>query len=124
MANEITVKPYMRLDNANLKLTISPGTSTFDQTGNGYFHQVKNVGTSEESVATGGGFGDITTEGWMYMLNSDATNYCQWGFSTGVYGGRMEAGEAAGPFRAEPGLTIFLKSNTATTDIEIFLAED
>ena len=123
MADEITVKPFMKLLKGNLTQTINPGTLTFTQAGVGFYHPVKNVGTSEESIATGS-FGDVTTEGWCYMRNIDATNYCQWGFSTGVYGGRMEAGETAGPFRMEPGLTLFLKSNTAACNIEIFVAED
>ena len=121
MADELTVKPYIRLSNGNLKQTISPGSLTFDQSGNGYYHNVSNIGTSEESIAT---FGDVSTEGWCYMRNADATNYVQWGFSTGVYGGRMEAGETAGPFRMEPGLTLYLKANTAACNVEIFVAED
>jgi hypothetical protein len=120
MANEITVKPYMRLDNANLKLTISPGTSTYDQAAAGYYHNVSSIATGEESIGT---FGDVATEGWCYIRNSDVANYVQIGFATGVYGMRLEAGETAN-FRCEPGLTLYLKSNTAATLVEILVLED
>lgn len=121
MADEISVKPYIRLLNGNGKLTISPGTSTYDQTAPGYYHNVSSVGTSEENIGT---FGDVATEGWCYMRNLDATNYVQWGFSTGVYGGRAEAGETVGPFRMEPALTLYLKANTAACLLEVLVLED
>ena len=46
------------------------------------------------------------------MQNLDATNYIEIGFSTTVYGLRLEAGEAIA-FRLNPGATIYAKANTA-----------
>jgi len=120
MADEIKVKPFLSLLNGNLKQTINPGTISIDQTGAGYYHNVSSIGTSEESIGT---FGDVSTEGWCYIRNADATNYVQIGFATAVYGIRLEAGEIA-QFRCEPSLTLYLKANTAACNVEIFVAED
>ena len=81
---------------------------------------VQSIGTSEEELATG----DLSTMGWLWMQNLDATNYVQWGFATTDYGGRMEAGETAGPFRTEPAATIYLKANTAACKIHYRWLED
>jgi hypothetical protein len=120
MADEITVKPYLKLLKGNHSETIAPTAYTVDQTGIGAWKSVQNIGTSEESIGT---FGDVTTEGWCYMRNLDTTNYVQIGFSTAVYGIRLEAGETA-QFRCEPSLTMYLKANTAACEVEIFVAED
>ena len=120
MADEIKVKPFLTLLKGNLKQTINPGTISIDQSGAGYYHNVSSIGTSEESIGT---FGDVTTEGLCYIRNSDAANYVQIGFATGVYGIRLEAGEVA-MFRMEPAASLFLKANTAACNVEVFVAQD
>ena len=77
------------------------------------------IGTSEESEA----FSELSTEGWLLMENLDDTNYVEWGFSTGVYGGRLEAGEAA-LFRLNPSSTLYLRANTAACKMLIYALED
>lgn len=119
MANEIRTVVSVSLTKGNLSRTVRHSKS-LDQTGSGLYHNTVSVGTTEESIAT---FGDITTEGLVYLRNLDTTNYVQWGFSTTVYGGRMSAGMIAGPFQAEPGLTLYLKANTAACLVEVFVAE-
>jgi hypothetical protein len=121
MAGEIQMRPYLRLSKDNVEVSVQPRGITLDQTGSGFYHAVLSIATSEESIAA---FGDVTTEGILYLRNTDATNYVQWGFSTTVYGGRMEAGESAGPFRAEPGLTLYLKANTGACLVEVLCLED
>ena len=121
MANEISVTVRFDITNGNY----SPGSinvsgATYDQTAVGCAEGVQEIGTTEESLSTG----DLTTYGWLYMRNLDDTNYVQWGFSTGVYGGRMEAGETAGPFRTEPAATMYLKANTAACDVQYRWLED
>ena len=120
MADEITIKPYLKLLKGNHTQTISPTAYTVDQTGIGAWHSVQNIGTSEESITS---FGDVTTEGWTYLRNLDTTNYVQIGFATTDYGMRLEAGETA-CFRMEPAADLFLKANTAACEVEIFIAED
>jgi len=120
MADEITLKPYLKLLKGHHTQTIAPTAYTVDQTGIGAYHSVQNIGTSEESIGT---FNDVTTEGWCYIRNLDTTNYVQWSGTTAAYIGRLEAGETA-CFRMEPGATLFLKANTAACEVEIFVAED
>lgn len=119
MANEITIAVSVSLSKGNLARRVDT-RKAIDQTGAGVYHNTVSVGTAEESIAT---FGDITTEGLIYLRNLDTTNYVQWGFSTTVYGGRMAPGMVAGPFQAEPGLELFLKANTAACLVEVFVAE-
>lgn len=119
MANEITVAVNVSLTKGNLTRRVDT-RKTINQTGAGVYHNTVSVGTSEQSIAA---FGDVVTEGIIYLRNLDTTNYVQWGFATTVYGGRISAGMVAGPFQAEPGLTLFLKANTAACLVEVFVAE-
>jgi hypothetical protein len=117
MANEISVTSGIEVNKGNLIFKQASRTATFDMTGSGGpTPGCISVGTSEESTT----FPELTTEGWLWMKNLDATNYVQWGFSTTVYGGRMKAGETAGPFRMEPGLTLYLKANTAACNVAVY----
>lgn len=116
MADEITITTGIVVRKGNLVFSQASLSETFDQTGNGGpTPGMMVIGTAEESTA----FAELTTEGWLYMRNLDLTNYVQWGFATGVYGGRMEAGEPA-EFRMEPGLTLYLKANTAACNVLVF----
>lgn len=120
MANEITVQSSLRVVNSNLNFTFAPPALSVTQTAvGGPTPGYLTVGTSEESTA----FAELSTLGWFMMQNLDATNYVQWGFSTGVYGGRMRAGETAGPFRLEPGTTLYLKANTAACKVVAYALE-
>lgn len=87
----------------------------YDQSGVGQDDRKHSIGTTEESIT----FTDISTNGWVLMQNLDTTNYVQWGFASGVYGGRMKAGELAGPFRMESGATLYLKANTAACRVRV-----
>ena len=120
MADEITITASMALVNGTLKPSLAPAAYTVTQntafaTGHG-----QTIGTTEEALV----LTDITTEGWFMMQNHDATNYVEWGFSTGVYGGRMKASESAGPFRLNPGATLYLKANTAACLVEALALDD
>jgi len=121
MANEIKITAGISVRKSNLVFEHIATTALSNMTGTGgptpgFFI----VGLVEESTV----FPELTTEGWLFMRNLDATNYVQWGFSTTVYGGRIRAGETAGPFRMEPGLTLFLKANTAACNVLIYGFED
>lgn len=92
MANEITVTTGISVLNGNSSFQQQTKTKAIDQAAiGGPSPGAISVGTAEESTA----FPELTTEGWLFMQNNDATNYVQWGFSTGVYGGRLKAGESA-----------------------------
>jgi len=120
MADEVKVTAKIKVTNGNYISKIVPTEHSFDQAAAGAYDVVNNIGTTEESIGT---FGDLTTEGWCYIRNLDATNYVQVGFSTTVYGIRLEAGEMA-LFRCEPSLTLYLKANTAACDVRVVVFED
>lgn len=115
MANEITVGAFIQVRNGNMSDRFQPGNKAIDQAAvGGPTPGYVTIGTTEEEVA----FGELSTKGWVMMQNLDATNYVQWGFSAGVYGGRMRAGETAGPFRMDA-TSIFLRANTAACKVLI-----
>jgi hypothetical protein len=119
MANEITVQNSLRVLNGNLNFVHAPPALSVTQTGvGGPTPGYVTIGTSEESIA----FGELSTLGWLIMQNLDATNYVEWGFATGVYGGRMRAGETA-QFRLNPGSTLYLKANTAACKVVVYALE-
>lgn len=125
MANEITAKSYLAVSNGNDVFKSNGGTTltqTHDQSGNGRFSRIVSIATSDTEVT----LSDITTEGWAWFRNLDATNYVDWGpDSTGIVQmGRMEAGEVAGPFRLYPGVTLQMQANTAACDVEVVVLED
>lgn len=120
MANEIQVTSGIKVDKGSLAFNYQYTSTLHTMTGTGgptpgYI----TVGTTEESTA----FPELSTLGWCFMQNLDSTNYVEWGFSTGVYGGRMQAGEKAGPFRLNPGATMYLKANTAAVKVVIYAFE-
>lgn len=117
MANEITVTTGMRVVNGNLRFNAESKSTALTQTAvGGPTPGYMTVGTTEESTA----FPELTTEGMLFMQNLDSTNYVQWGFATGVYGGRMEANDPPVQFRMEPGLTLYLKANTAACKCVVY----
>jgi hypothetical protein len=123
MANEITITLAMdRRHATNTSDThVFPNLrKQYSQTGTGQDDRKHTIGTTEESIT----LTDISTNGFVLMQNLDTTNYVQWGFATGVYGGRMKAGETAGPFRMEPGATLYLKANTASCRVRVIAYED
>lgn len=119
MANEINIQASLILDN---------GSNTFSKIESDRFDQTSyggptpgflTIGTSEESES----FSELTNVGWCLMKNLDSTNFIEWGFSTGVYGGRLEAGEVA-LFRFKPATTLYLKADTAACQMTIYALED
>jgi len=117
MTNEISIQVAMsRADSVNTK-----NSHTFpavliqrDQTLKRHFDQVVSIGTTEENVT----FGDISTNGFLIMYNIGA-NYVEWGTTTADYGGKMESGDSAGPFRLNAGKSLYMKANTAACDVRI-----
>ncbi len=124
MANEIRIQSGLQRKNASGSVIHDTKLVSLDitQTTKKHIDIVKAVTTTEVSIdpsALG-----ISTNGLVWMRNLDATNYVQWGVATTDYAGRMRANEVAGPFRAEPGKTIYLKANTATCNVQFVMYED
>lgn len=120
MANEIKLDVRLQINNGALKFLFAPGTVSLTQNAiGGPTPGYISVGITEESVA----FSELGTEGFVVLHNVDPTNYIQWGFATGVYGGRIKATEPA-IFRLEPSATLYLKANTAACGLNIYAFED
>lgn len=113
MANEITVQTLLRVVNGNLSESIASGALSLTQTAvGGPTPGYVTIGTTEESVS----LSELSTLGWCYIQNLDTTNYVEWGFATGVYGGRLKASEIA-LFRLNPGASLYMKANTAACKV-------
>lgn len=120
MADEITITHKISCVNGNLNFAPPTKTYRVDQTAaGGPTPGYVTIGTSEESIS----FGELSTVGWLHMENLDSTNYIQWGFATGAYGGRLEAGESAS-FRLNPSTTLYVLANTAACKALIYALED
>lgn len=120
MANEIKLRIGMErrhTSNTTDAHTYNGSIATYSvtQTGVGQDDRKHTIGTTEETIT----FTDISTNGFVILENMDTTNYVEWGFATGVYGGRMKATEPAGPFRLNTGATLYLKANTAACRVRI-----
>lgn len=120
MANEITINTSFDLRKGQLQFSFTPGVIQADMTGQGGpTPGFVTITTSEVTQA----FGALTTLGYLIMRNLDANNFVDWGFATGVYGGRILPGEVAGPFRLKPSTTLYLKADTAACRMLIYAFE-
>ena len=116
MANEIRISASISVDNGNLSFAQNYGTKSYDQTAvGGPSPGMVEIGTTEESQA----FSELTAPGWVTLQNLDTTNFVEWGFSTGVYGGKLMPGDSAGPFRLNSSTTLFLRADTAACRVII-----
>jgi hypothetical protein len=74
---------------------------------------MKDVGTTEETVD----FGDVTP-GLVVLSNTDATNFVEWGFSTGVRPGRLLPNGAPTVIHLSGG-TLYVRANAAACRIKV-----
>lgn len=119
MANEISITVAASLANVNLTDTISSLTKRITQTNQEMLSKVVSVTTSEADLDTTG----ITTLGWLYIRNLDATNYIQYGPKSAgamVAFGKLKAGEFA-ILRLMTGITLRWVANTATCKVHVKL---
>lgn len=114
MADEIRVNVTLAVNNGNLKDSFAKSYTADQAAAGGPTPGYVTIGTSVEEVS----LSELGTKGWCIIQNLDATNFVEWGFSTGVYGGKLLAGETAGPFRLNS-TSLFLKSDTAACKVVI-----
>ena len=122
MANEITISAEIDLDNGDLERNASVSALQFTQAAKGCIWICVNAAASDEAIVTT----ELTSLGWCYMRNLDATNYVEWGPDNGgsiVPCGRLEAGEVA-MFRLSPAITLRTEANTAAVELDIMILED
>tara|TARA_R100000951_G_scaffold106862_1_gene101745 strand:- start:390 stop:749 length:360 start_codon:yes stop_codon:yes gene_type:complete len=114
MANEIKITTGMSCLNGNLNITVPSRTISVDQTtARGGNPASVEVGTSEETIS----FGD-TTARYVHMQNLDSTNFIELGFSTGVYGIKLLAGETA-VFPLKTSASLKAKADTAACTLQV-----
>ena len=120
MANEITVTLNLTVANAN-KSTTRTFTKQITQSNSGFDPQKVTATTGGNNVTLVG----LTTEGWIWIQNLDATNFVDFGqdnASTIQPIGRLQPGEA-GCFRLKPAETLRVQANTASCDLELLVLE-
>lgn len=92
--------------------------AVFDVAGASYIQNSIAVGTSDETLA----LGDVSTIGWVYMKNNDATNYITAGGDGTLYNLKLKPGE---PFFGRwNGAAIHVKANTAPCNFEYLVISD
>lgn len=106
----------LKVDNIS-KVSKSPVIAT---TGKYYVLQTISVGTSEESYSLPS---DIGSAGVAILTNLDTVNYIEIGFGTGVYPILLLKSQTAVIPLATATSTLYLKSNTAACDLEIYIQE-
>lgn len=123
MANEITIQIAMSRQHATVTAdnhTFPPLRVQYTQTGTIHDDRIHSITTTESQIT----FPSIGTNGFVLMHNTDSTNYVEWDFHGTVNGGKMKAGEIAGPLRLKPGAELHMKANTATCKVRIIHYED
>lgn len=122
MADELQITVSGTFTNGSLKDTISSNTFKVTQSTQGMTSKVWSIGTSEEDLA----LDDITTNGYIYMLNLDTTNYVKFGPKSGgsmIELGRLRKGEFA-VFRLASGVTLRAIADTAACKVLVKAYED
>jgi hypothetical protein len=121
MANELTVTTVTAYAKGNAKVQSLTTTKSVTVTGNVLVESVQSIGTSEETLA----LGEVATNlaGYVWLYNTDATNYVEIGKATGDYTVKLKAGEPA-MFRLDAWPAIYAKANTAAVLLQYRLFSD
>ena len=121
MANEITVQNSVLIRNGYFNLDFVPGKFQITQTALGQYNEINTIATTETSVVL---TGSITAPRVCIVYNLDATNYCELGWTTADYGMKLFPASMPSIFELAPGkTTLYLKANTAATDVLIIACE-
>jgi hypothetical protein len=121
MANEISVTLRVNVRNGSMNEVIQSPTKSIDQAAiGGPAPGYLTIGTTEETVP----LSEISTLGLCYITNHDATNYVDFGVSTGVYMMRAKPNGEENFFRLVPGVTLYAKANGAPCKVTIKVFEN
>lgn len=119
MANELQVA-------GSISFTPAAGATLAEDFARAYFTvsgvsgigNIISVGTSDESLA----LGDISTIGWVYFRNLDATNFISIGSDGTLYPIKLKAGEFA--LMRWNAAAIHVKANTGACNFKYLLTPD
>jgi hypothetical protein len=119
MADELSIALSIS-ETKNSVTTARSFTDSFDVSGTPLISAVQNIGTSDETLS----LGDVTSLGYIFLRNVDATNYVEIGYTSGTYFGKLKPSEFA-VLRAGAGLTaIHAKANTAAINLDYVVFSD
>lgn len=120
MANELTLKSYLKFTKNGATVTKALATLQRDVTGDNCLQHIQTIGTSEEAIT----LGDITVGGYVYLENLDSTNYIEIRQGTGASDLiRLLAGDFA-VFRISPDATApYAIADTASCDMLVIMID-
>lgn len=113
MSNTITISVSAAVALASGGSISGSGGNTITQAGTNNIGNVQNIGATTEQLV----YGDVTTIGYLFIKNLDATNYIEFDLNTPVSTTafcRLLPGESA--FIPTRQTTIYGKANTAACD--------
>lgn len=119
MANALNLSVSASWTQGNYSDTFQPSLAALTLNTQGQAGGIQAIGTSEENLVSG----DIATNGMLFLMNLDATNYVQWGMSdsgTMKAVGKLKGGATAAScalLYVDAGVTVRLKANTASCNV-------
>jgi hypothetical protein len=122
MANEITTSMSIVLRNGFLRSDFKPAKILTTQATGASFDVVASIATSETTVTISG----LTTPKICVLQNLNATNYCEYGFTTGDTKLKLFPTGTGIPnvLTLNAGTTqIFLKANTAAVKVRVIVLD-
>lgn len=119
MANTLNLTVAANWTQGNMTDSFQPTLSALTLNTQAMAGGIQAIGTSEENLVAG----DIATNGMLFLMNLDATNYVQWGMSdagTMKSVGKLKGGATAAScalLYVDAGVTVRLKANTAGCNV-------
>lgn len=117
MANELRITNSLAYSKSGINMSRYI-TQSVTISGTPSLHNVQNIGTGDETLD----LGDVATNGYILLVNLDATNYITMGADGSSYPIKLKAGES-GCFRWN-GAAIHAKANTSACNLEYVLISD
>lgn len=123
MANEISFSVSLQCNNGSFQDSVVK-QGNIDQSNIGAAGGVAVILTTETQLD----FGDVSTNGYLYLCNTDADNSVSFGKYQGVSEsmatvGKLKPAEFA-LFRVEPGVTIAAIASVASVKVQYLLLAD
>jgi len=121
MAGVISLNAFLRVNNSIDNTFYFNKTNIVQTVLGGGGPGTIEIGTAEEDIVT-----EVSSEGWCWIQNADATNTVLYGPKSAgamVTFGLLKPGEGH-PFRLSPGVVIRAKSNVAACKVQIAIFED
>ena len=121
MANELHISASFSYTKSSTSLSLSTGGLQVTVSGTAALQNRQSVGTSEEALL----MGDVTSPGYIILINRDATNYVEVRPATGAADlVRLNAGEVALFRLAADATAPYVIANTAAVEVVYILLSD